>query len=96
VGAYAAPDAVPRSKLILKPDHFTSVESFRDFGKLLFNKAAKKQEVDFIPDEEAGLRPNIREILSLDTPDFRLYRINESHKACVARPFPVAGVLGAF
>jgi hypothetical protein len=27
---------------------------------------------DFIPDAEAGLRPNIREILFLDTPDFRL------------------------
>ena len=100
MGAYA--DGHPlhqiqylEAKLILKPDRFTSVESFRDFGKLV-SKTAKKQEVDFIPDEEAGLRPNIREILFLDTPDFRLYRINESHKACVARPFPIAGVLGAF
>jgi hypothetical protein len=77
VGAYA--DGHPlhqiqylEAKLILKPDRFTSVESFRDFGKLV-SKTAKKQEVDFIPDEEAGLRPNIREILFLDTPDFRLY-----------------------
>jgi hypothetical protein len=54
------------AKLILKPDRFTSVESFRDFGKLV-KKTAKKEEVDFIPDPEAGLRPNIREILFLDT-----------------------------
>ena len=60
------------AKLILKPDRFTSVESFRDFGKLV-KKAAKKEDVDFIPDAEAGLRPNIREILFMDTPDFRLY-----------------------
>jgi hypothetical protein len=60
------------AKLILKPDRFTSVESFREFGKLV-KKTAKKEEVDFIPDAEAGLRPNIREILFMDTPDFRLY-----------------------
>jgi hypothetical protein len=60
------------AKLILKPDRFTSVESFREFGKLV-KKTAKREEVDFIPDAEAGLRPNIREILFLDTPDFRLY-----------------------
>jgi hypothetical protein len=60
------------AKLILKPDRFTSVESFREFGKLV-KKTAKREDVDFIPDAEAGLRPNIREILFLDTPDFRLY-----------------------
>jgi hypothetical protein len=60
------------AKLILKPDRFTSVESFRDFGKLV-KKTAKREDVEFIPDAEAGLRPNIREILFLDTPDFRLY-----------------------
>jgi len=60
------------AKLILKPDRFTSVESFRDFGKLV-KKAAKNEEVGFVPDVEAGLRPNIREIIFMDTPDFRLY-----------------------
>ncbi len=59
------------AKLILKPDRFTSVESFRDFGKLV-KKTAKREDVEFIPDAEAGLRPNIREIL-IDTPDFRFY-----------------------
>ena len=60
------------AKLILKPDRFTSVESFRDFGKLV-KKTAKNEEVGFVPDVEAGLCPNIREILFMDTPDFRLY-----------------------
>jgi len=60
------------AKLILKPDRFTSVESFRDFGKLV-KKCAKHEDVGFLPDEEAGLRPNIREILFFDTPEFRLY-----------------------
>ena len=60
------------AKLILRPDRFTSVESFREFGKLV-KKTAKKEEVGFVPDVEAGLRPNIREILFMDTPDFRFY-----------------------
>ena len=60
------------AKLILKPDRFTSVESFRDFGKLV-QKEAKRSGVGFVPDAEAGLRPQIREILFGDTPDFRLY-----------------------
>lgn len=60
------------AKLILKPDRFTSVESFRDFGKIV-KRAAKETDVDFIPDPQSGLRPDIREILFFDTPDFRLY-----------------------
>jgi len=59
-------------KLILKPDRFTSVESFRDFGRLV-QRTAKKLYVGFITDPETGLRPDVREILFLDTPDFRLY-----------------------
>ena len=60
------------AKLILKPDRFTSVQAFRDFGKLV-QKTAKKVGVGFIADAEAGLRPQIREITFGDTPDFRLY-----------------------
>jgi hypothetical protein len=60
------------AKLILKPDRFMSVESFREFGKLV-QKVAKKSGVGFIPDAEAGQRPQIREIVFGDTPDFRLY-----------------------
>jgi len=60
------------AKLILKPDRFNSVESFRDFGKIV-KAAAKETDVDYIPDPASGQRPDIREILFLDTPDFRLY-----------------------
>ncbi len=60
------------AKLILKPDRFTSVQSFRDFGKLV-QRTANKVGVGFIADAEAGLRPQIREITFGDTPDFRLY-----------------------
>jgi hypothetical protein len=60
------------AKLILKPDRFDSVQSFRDFGKIV-QRTAKKLGVGFIEDREAGLRPEIREIIFGDTPDFRLY-----------------------
>jgi hypothetical protein len=60
------------AKLILKPDRFTSVESFRDFGKLV-KRSAKNQKVGFTDDPEAGRRPEIREIVFGDTPDCRLY-----------------------
>lgn len=60
------------AKLILKPDRFTSMQAFRDFGKIV-QKLAKKVGVGFVADPEAGLRPKIREIVFGDTPDFRLY-----------------------
>ena len=60
------------AKLILKPDRFTSVESFRDFGKIV-RHTAEDNKVGFITDPGVGLRPDIREIVFLDTPDFRLY-----------------------
>jgi len=37
------------AKLILKPDRFTSVQAFRDFGKLV-QKTAKRVGVGFIAD----------------------------------------------
>ena len=58
------------AKLILQPDRFTSVQSFRDFGKLV-QQAAKKSGVGFIEDVKAQQRPEIREIIFVDTPDFR-------------------------
>ncbi|HXY14624.1 MAG TPA: hypothetical protein VEI01_19560 [Terriglobales bacterium] len=60
------------AKLILKPDRFTSVQSFRDFGKIV-KQTAKKLGVGFIADPDADQRPEIREITFGDTPDFRLY-----------------------
>jgi hypothetical protein len=60
------------AKLILKPDRFTSVQAFRDFGKMV-QRTAKRVGVGFIADAEAGLRPQVREIIFADTSDFRLY-----------------------
>jgi hypothetical protein len=60
------------AKLILKPDRFTSVQSFRDFGKIV-KRTAKNVGVGFIPDPNADRRPEIREIIFGDTTDFRLY-----------------------
>ena len=61
------------AKLILKPDRFTSVQSFRDFGKLV-RKTAAKTDVGFTEAEGFRGRPEVREIVFLDTPDFALYR----------------------
>lgn len=61
------------AKLILKPDQFTSVQSFRDFGKIV-RKTARKSGVGFIEDKGFDQRPRDREIIFLDTPDFALYR----------------------
>lgn len=61
------------AKLILKPDQFTSVQSFRDFGRIV-RETAIKSGVGFIEDKAAGQRPQIREIVFFDTPDFALYR----------------------
>jgi hypothetical protein len=60
------------AKLILKPDRFTSVESFRHFGKLV-KRTAKALHVGYIADPNVGRRPNIREIVFGDTADMRLY-----------------------
>jgi hypothetical protein len=60
------------SKIILKPDRFTSVDSFRQFGKLV-QRSARKLDVEFIPRSGAHPIPQIREIVFGDTPDFRLY-----------------------
>ena len=61
-----------QAKLILKPDRFTSVDGFRQFGKLV-QRTAARTGVGFIPDPESSLRPEIREIIFFDTPDCRLY-----------------------
>ncbi len=60
------------AKLILKPDGFTSVRAFRDFGRIV-QRTAKKLGVGFIENSRSELRPEVREIVFGDTPDFRLY-----------------------
>jgi len=61
-----------QAKLILKPERFTSVQSFRKFGQHVV-KTSRKTGVGFIADPKAGHRPEVREINFIDTPDFRLY-----------------------
>lgn len=60
------------SKLILKGDRFTSVESFDDFARLV-KRTAKQADIDFSRKAFKDAKPRIREVLFLDTHDFRLY-----------------------
>jgi hypothetical protein len=59
-------------KLILKPDEFTSPKGFRKYGKLVA-QAAKECGVGFDTSGARKTRPAIREVLFLDTGDFKLY-----------------------
>ena len=60
------------SKIILKGDRFTSVDSFDEFARLV-KRTAKEAGVDFSRKGFKEAKPRIREVLFLDTPDFRLY-----------------------
>jgi hypothetical protein len=59
-------------KIILKGDRFTSVESFYDFAKIV-KRAAKNADVGFSTEGFRDLQPQIREVLFLDTEDYKLY-----------------------
>jgi hypothetical protein len=59
------------AKIILSGMRFTSRQSFREFGKMV-RRAAKQAGVDY-DDDAFELRPQIREVLFLDTKDFLLY-----------------------
>ena len=56
-------------KLILKPDRFTAAKVFLDYGKLVA-KTAKEFGVGFT-NKGVVLKPAIREVMFLDTGDFR-------------------------
>jgi len=58
-------------KLILKPDRFTAAKVFFEYGKLVA-RTAKEFGIRFI-NKGVILKPEIREVLFLDTRDFRLY-----------------------
>jgi len=60
------------SKLILKPDRFTALPSFHDFGKLV-RRAAEQLDIDFSSRGSKSLTPRVREVVFLDTKDFSLY-----------------------
>jgi len=59
-------------KIILRPNHFTSRKSFFDFAKVM-RRPASEAGVDFASDGFADQPLQIREVLFLDTADFRLY-----------------------
>ncbi|MGO8829686.1 MAG: hypothetical protein ACLQT5_10600 [Steroidobacteraceae bacterium] len=59
-------------KLILKPDEFTSPKGFRKYGKLVA-RAAEECGIGYDTAGATGTRPQIREVMFLDTGDFRLY-----------------------
>jgi hypothetical protein len=60
------------SKIILKGERFTAVQSFLDFSKLV-RRTAEQTEVGYSTREFEGSRPQIREVLFMDTGDFQLY-----------------------
>ena len=65
------------AKLILKPDNFTSVQAFRDFGKII-ERTAKKVGVGFMEDARPAYVPRcarsssstLRIFVSTRTPSF--------------------------
>jgi hypothetical protein len=59
-------------KIILKPDRFTSKQGFIDFAKVV-KHAAEKADINLSTSHLEGQRPEIREVVFLDTADFRLY-----------------------
>jgi len=59
-------------KLILKPEHFISVESFHQYARLV-RRAAEEHDIEFSTEHFKGLKPRIREVVFLDTKDFSLY-----------------------
>jgi hypothetical protein len=59
-------------KIILKPDRFTSIKSYLDFAKLV-SRAADESDVGLSTGHLADQKPQIREVVFLDTHDFKLY-----------------------
>jgi len=59
-------------KLILKPDRFTCVQDFREYGNIV-GQAASECGIGFSTKRALQLKPRIREVLFLDTADFRFY-----------------------
>ena len=53
-------------KIILKPDRFISVASLHEFGDAVL-RTAEELDIGFSRNDVAGQRPQIREIIFLDT-----------------------------
>ncbi|HZV76142.1 MAG TPA: hypothetical protein VFF63_00125 [Candidatus Babeliales bacterium] len=61
------------AKLILKPDFFATVRGFKIFSDLVAEAAGKVKGVTYKPRDLSKERPRIREVMFVDTADFRLY-----------------------
>src|SRR5271166_4862972 len=61
------------AKLILKPDFFDSVRGFKIFSDLVAEAVSKVDKVKYTPFDLSKARPRIREVMFVDTADFRLY-----------------------
>ncbi|MFI5000754.1 MAG: hypothetical protein ACHQK9_12815 [Reyranellales bacterium] len=59
-------------KLILKPDRFTSSHVFGEFASMV-QRAAEKTDVGYRHTSKSQQRPEVREVLFLDTGAFHLY-----------------------
>ena len=59
-------------KLILKPDRFTSAHVFKEFASLV-QRAAEKTGIGYRHTPKLQQRPEVREVLFLDTGAFHLY-----------------------
>ena len=62
-----------QAKLLIKPDHLSSLDRFREFGKLV-QRTATATRVGVIEDPDVDERPLVREVVFVDTPDFLLYK----------------------
>ncbi len=61
------------AKLILKPDFFASPRGFKQFSDLVAEAVGDVKGVRYDAYDLSTLRPRIREVMFLDTADFRLY-----------------------
>lgn len=61
------------AKLILKPDFFATVRGFREFSDIVAEAVSKVDKVVYTPFNLVKMRPRIREVMFVDTGDFRLY-----------------------
>lgn len=61
------------AKLILKPEFFSSVRGFKIFSDLVAEAVGKVPKVTYTQFDLSKARPRIKEVMFLDTADFRLY-----------------------
>lgn len=61
------------AKLILKPDFFATFRGFKMFNDIVEEAVSKVAKVKYEAFDLTNARPRIREVMFLDTADFRLY-----------------------